>query len=219
VTTDVATGGSFDLQYGPIGDGGTFVHAMPALASFARQTSDGWAIDTPSTVAFVARNPDDGKVTAVTNVTASRPTKVLFASRPGSASVVAPFSDASGLEMLSLSTGQTAHLVAAAIAGASPLAGRITCSFRSSDESIVTVRAEGGPRVALTAFAAGDATVTANCSGVEGPLVEEGPGDDASTDDASDDAAATPPLDAASLDAPDPSDAEWLDASDGQVIP
>jgi hypothetical protein len=219
----VAVGEAFRIEYD--GDAGPDAStpplpAEPAVDSVAHQTAEGWVIQQPGYLGFVARQGAD--VLAFTHVLAREAESIGFASRDldGGPPAGAPLDASPGA--FSAVVGVPARILAYPRADdGTLLAGSLSCVFASGEPSRLTVTSEGVV-AKLSPLAPGSVTLTATCLGMQGtaviqitgaaPALDGGSADGGDDDDTSD----ADDVDA-TTDANDASDAQ--DVNDAKESP
>jgi hypothetical protein len=184
----VAVGEPFQLEYDEAewGDAAApMLPVEPAVATLARSSEAGVALLQPGYLAFFARQ--GSQVFDVTHVLARAATSLgLLSGLPGGPSLgVLP--DA-GVITYQATVGSSAQLLAYPQADdGTLLGGAVTCTFASSDPQVLAVQAEGVV-AHLAPLAAGEATLTAACGGMQAMAVVSVTGTAANVDAAAADA-------------------------------
>ena len=181
----VAVGAPFRLEF----NGASGAAPQPAVASLAQSSPEGWALLQPGWLGFIEWSGAD--VLDFTHVAAAGIAAIQF-------EPVAP-----------ITVGDDVTVAVDPLdASGSILGGLITCTFTSSDASVLSVSPTGNRVARIAAVMAGDATLSASCMGVESQLALHVSGSGSVPGDASDDVADGD--DAGEADAGGPED----DASD-----
>jgi hypothetical protein len=228
----VAVGEPFRIEYdGDAGPDASIppVPAEPAVDSLAHETAEGWVIQQPGYLGFVARQGTE--VIAFTHVLAREATSIGFASRDldGGPPLGAPLDASPGT--FNAVVGVPARLLAYPRADdGTLLGGSLACAFASAEPDRLTVTSEGVV-AQISPLAPGAVTLTATCLGMQGralvhitgatPSLDGGSAGDANDDDAGDVDATSDTNDVdATSGTMDAGDARAVnDASDAMVSP
>ncbi|HTB72113.1 MAG TPA: hypothetical protein VK762_02660 [Polyangiaceae bacterium] len=142
---DVAVGAPFSLQFG----GASGQAPQPAVPSLAQSAPGGWSLTQPGWLGFVVWSGSD--VVDFTHVHAQ---------------AIASVHLGPALPATSVPVGFVADLAVTPLgADGTVLGGAVSCTFSTSDPTVLSAQSRSGRVVAITALAAGDATVAASCSG------------------------------------------------------
>jgi hypothetical protein len=146
---DVAVGAPFSLQFGASGQA-----PQPAVPSLAQSAPGGWSLTQPGWLGFVVWSGSD--VVDFTHVHA----QAIASVRLGPA-----------LPATSVPVGFVTDLAVTPLgADGTVLGGAVSCTFSTSDPTVLSAQSRSGRVVAITALAAGDATVAAVCSGTSAQM-------------------------------------------------
>jgi hypothetical protein len=147
---DVAVGAPFSLQFG----GASGQAPQPAVPSLAQSAPGGWSLTQPGWLGFVVWSGSD--VVDFTHVHA----QAIASVRLGPA-----------LPATSVPVGFVTDLAVTPLgADGTVLGGAVSCTFSTSDPTVLSAQSRSGRVVAITALAAGDATVAAVCSGTSAQM-------------------------------------------------
>jgi hypothetical protein len=147
---EVAVGAPFSLQFAS----STTSAPQPAVPSLAQATPQGWSLAQPGWLGFIEWSGAD--VVDFTHVRAE---------------AIASIRLEPDLTRAPLEVGVGAILAATPLdADGAVLGGAISCTFDTSEASVLSVRDLSGRVVEVTARAVGDATITASCVGAQGQV-------------------------------------------------